>query len=121
MTEADILHTCAPRRQHRMTRTWSSGPAEYMAMQGKCWSLDLRSPSASQTHDNYLNLTGSMEFINNTGSKEFINDKNCPNGTACPWGTLYGALGISVHAFGNEVIFGAPGAYTWKGTVAARK
>ena len=110
MTETDILHTCAPRRQHRMTKTWSSGDAEYMAMQGKCWSLDLTSPSASQTHDNYL-----------TGSKEFINDKNCPNGTACPWGTLYGALGMSVHASGSEVIYGAPGAYTWKGTIAARK
>ena len=81
-----------------------------MAMQGKCWSLDLSSPSASQSHDNYL-----------SGSKEFINDKNCPNGTACPWGTIYGALGMSVHASGSEVIYGAPGAYTWKGTIAARK
>ena len=93
-----------------MTYQWSNGEREYMAMQGKCWSLDLSSASASQSHNNYL-----------SGSKEFINDKNCPNGTACPWGTIYGALGMSVHASGSEVIYGAPGAYTWKGTIAARK
>ena len=93
-----------------MTYQWSNGEREYMAMQGKCWTLDLSSASASQSHDNYL-----------SGSKEFINDKNCPNGTACPWGTIYGALGMSVHASGSEVIYGAPGAYTWKGTIAARK
>ena len=110
VTDSAILHTCAPRRQHQMTKHWSSGDKNYMAMQGKCWTLDLSSPTAAQSHDNYL-----------TGSKEFINDKNCPNGTACPWGSLYGSLGMSVHATGNEILYGAPGAYTWKGTFAAKK
>ena len=52
---------------------------------------------------------------------KFDNDKQCPDGTACPWGSLYSSLGMSVAAAGEEVVMGAPGTYTWKGTVGAVK
>ena len=78
-----------------------------MARQGKCWTYNLSHQSQQGT--NYLEK-----------SKKFGNDK-CPNITSCPYETLYSSLGMSVHAAGDEVIFGAPGSYTWKGTMAAKR
>ena len=107
ITDNHELYTCAPARQHRITKNWPSGAQDYMARQGKCWSYNLG--TKDQLGTNYLR-----------NSKLFENDI-CPNITSCPYGTLYSSLGMSLHAAGNDVIFGAPGSYTWKGTIATKE
>ena len=76
-----------------------------MSMQGKCWSLGLS--DLAQQGENYLE--GSRRF---GGRGEY------------PYGTLYSALGMAIHAVpGNygEVLFGAPGTFSWTGTLAAKR
>ena len=93
----------------RITKTFGgSGAAvtqQFLAMQGLCWQYELS--SGRQAHYNYLNNT-----------KKFYTDQNCPRGSSCPYGTLYSSLGMSLHSEGNTVLFGAPGTFTWEGTVA---
>ena len=76
-----------------------------MSMQGKCWALPLA--EMSQDGQNYLDR--SVRF----GKKGEY-----------PYGTLYSALGMSVHAVQSEtedVLFGAPGTFSWTGTLAAMR
>ena len=78
-------------------------------MQGKCWRYQLSSGNQSQEY--YLEST-----------PELKSDGECPQGTYCDWGTMYSSLGMSLHALDNDqVLFGAPGTYSWKGTIAAAK
>ena len=76
-----------------------------MSMQGKCWSLGLS--DLTQQGENYLE--GSRRF---GGRGEY------------PYGTLYSALGMAIHAVPanhGEVLFGAPGTFSWTGTLAAKR
>ena len=107
ITDNHELYTCAPARQHRITKNWASGAQDYMARQGKCWSYNLG--------------TGDQRGTNYLGNSKLFGNDICPNITSCSYETLYSSLGMSLHAAGNEVIFGAPGSYTWKGTIAAKK
>ena len=107
---SDLLHSCAPRRQVKIKKAWSTGSgnvvAEYLAMQGKCWQYDLR--TGEESHGNYLNTT-----------RKFYSDPECPRGSSCRYASLYSSLGISVHATqSGSVLFGAPGTFTWEGTLA---
>ena len=52
MTDGGVLHTCAPRRQYLTTKQWSTGAQDYVAMQGRCWAMDLN--TRQQTSNNYL-------------------------------------------------------------------
>ena len=111
LTDSAVLHSCAPRRQVRVSKTWSTASgnvvAEYLAMQGKCWQYDLT--NSQQSHGNYLNTT-----------RKFYVDPSCPRGSSCRYGSLYSSLGMSVHSSEDgTVLFGAPGTYTWEGTLAA--
>ena len=77
-----------------------------MHMQGKCWRL----PLSNMSRDGQDYLEGYKRF-NGWGGY--------------PYGTLYSALGMSVHAVGppenEDVLFGAPGTYGWTGTMAAMR
>ena len=76
-----------------------------MSMQGKCWSLDLS--DFAQQGENYLE--GSRRF---GGRGEY------------PYGTLYSSLGMAIHAVPGpygEVLFGAPGTFSWTGTLAVKR
>ena len=75
-------------------------------MQGQCWQYDLA--STSQSHHNYLENT-----------KRFETTENCPEGSKCRYGTVYSSLGMSLHSEGDSLLLGAPGTYTWEGTLAA--
>ena len=52
VTDRGVLHTCAPRRQYLTTKQWSTGSQDYVAMQGRCWVMDLS--TRQQTSTNYL-------------------------------------------------------------------
>ena len=52
VTDSGVLHTCAPRRQYLTTKQWSTGAQDYVAMQGRCWAMDLS--TRQQTSSNYL-------------------------------------------------------------------
>ena len=111
ISDTDLLHSCAPRRQVKIKKSWSTASgnvvAEYFAMQGKCWQYNLT--SSEQTHGNYLN-----------NSRKFYSDPDCPRGSSCRYGSLYSSLGMSLHASKDgTVLLGAPGTFTWEGTLAA--
>ena len=73
-------------------------------MQGKCWALPLSDMSGDGKND-----------IQNTKKFNAWGDY--------PYGTLYSALGMSIHSLGVEgdVLFGAPGTFGWTGTIAAKR
>ena len=79
-------------------------------MQGRCWIYNLS--NGRQSNENYLNDTRKLQT-----------DKDCPQGTYCDWSTIYSSLGMSIHAVENsqEVLFGAPGTYAWKGAIGVKK
>eukprot|EP00092_Neocalanus_flemingeri_P028826 GFUD01031298.1.p1 GENE.GFUD01031298.1~~GFUD01031298.1.p1 ORF type:complete len:351 (+),score=65.24 GFUD01031298.1:148-1200(+) len=100
------LHTCAPRRQVKFKKNWGETTQEYMSMQGKCWAL----PLADLSGDGQNYIQDSKKF-NDWGGYSY--------------GTVYSALGMSIHSVGapteGDVLFGAPGTFSWTGTVAAKR
>ena len=77
-----------------------------MSMQGKCWTVNLSDMTVRG--ENYLE--GSRRFGGRRGEY--------------PYRTLYSALGMAVHGVPGEerdILFGAPGTFSWTGTIAAKR
>ncbi len=101
------MWTCAPSFQRYKEKEWPGEETkQYQSMLGQCFSF-CGGDSFSSVCEHVVPLADKPVFFGR---------KNVSNEYA--YGTTYAQLGMSVHLREGAVLFGAPGAWNWTGTVA---